>query len=217
LSTLKEIKGNLKQAGFKKEDIGVTLRLFLCLESLDKLVFTESPVTVNFVSGKNPFEYFTGYHQRRNGEEIYNIYVNGIAALIREENKQGFLYLPSGPKNQFKPARYTQEEFLVCTAAHEVRHRFQNNFLVKKFSPRSANLVKDDLLKSVIRFEELVFEECREIYAKEKRSKVYIKGRINQKEFDAKIIERLVAIKIHGKNAYSLREEITSIIKMSAP
>ena len=100
MSTLKEIKGNLKQAGFKKEDIGVTLRLFLCLESLDKLVFTESPVTVNFVSGKNPFEYFTGYHQRRNGEEIYNIYVNGIAALIREENKQGFLYLPSGPKNQ---------------------------------------------------------------------------------------------------------------------
>ena len=57
----------------------------------------------------------------------------------------------------------------------------------------------------------------REIYAKEKRSKVYIKGRINQKEFDAKIIERLVAIKIHGKNAYSLREETASIIKMSAP
>ena len=113
--------------------------------------------------------------------------------------------------------RPTWEELLVHIAAHEVRHRVQRDCSLKKFSPESANLVKDEFLKKIIRFNELVFEESRNIYIVENKSKTYIKGRINRAEFDARVIERLVAAKIDGKNAYSLREEIVSIIKMPAP
>ena len=106
---------------------------------------------------------------------------------------------------------------LVSVAAHEVRHRVQHDCSLKKFSSGSANLIKDGLSKSIIEFEESVFEEDRKTYIKENKSKAFIRGRINQKEFDASVIGLLVANKIHRKNAYSLREEITSIIKMSAP
>ena len=217
MSTLKELKKELKEKGAKKEDIKVALRMLVCLAGLDRLVFPENPATVNFSIGKYRLGFFTAHRlPSEQTEARYNIYINGLAKSLREEKKEG-LWILNVSKNQFRPMRPTWEELLVHIAAHEVRHRVQRDCSLKKFSPKSANLVKDELLKSTIKFNELVFEESRNIYIGENRSKAYIKGRINRKEFDARVIERLIAAKIHRKNIKDLLEEIVSVIKLQAP
>ncbi|MFH1423614.1 MAG: hypothetical protein ABIG29_01480 [Candidatus Nealsonbacteria bacterium] len=223
MSTLKEIKGSLKQAGFKKEDIKAVLRLLPYLGALDELVFPESPITIGFSTSKNRFEHFAGYHPGKNAEVKYSIFVNGLAGRLQEEKERRGLWVPDiktkpGHKKQSKLLKPTWEELLVPMAAHEVRHRVQNECLCKKFSPlKSAKLIKDDLLRAIVIFEGYVLEENEKTWTKENKPKAFIKERMERTEFDASVIERLVAVKIHGKNAYSLREEIVSIIKMSAP
>lgn len=217
MSTLKKIRKELKEKGAKTEDIRVALAMLVCLEALDRLVFPENPATINFSIRKHRFGYPIVYHPNKDTETRYSIYLDGIAGFFQEEKKGGGLYIPMGSKNQFRPIKPTLKELLVHIAAHEVRHRVQHDCFLKKFSPRSANLIRDGLLKLIIEFEGLVFEESRKIYIRENRSKAYIKDRTNRKEFDASVIERLVAKMIHRKNAYSLREEIVSVIKMQAP
>lgn len=222
MSTLKESQRTLEQAGFKEEDIKAVLRLLPYLGALDGLVFPESPITIGFSTSKNRFGHFAGYHPGKNAEVKYSIFVNGLAGRLREEKEHRGLWVPDiktrpGHKKQSKLLKPTWEELLVPMAAHEVRHRVQNECLCKKFSLKSAKLIKDDLLRAIVIFEGYVFEENEKTWIKENKPKAFIKERMERTEFDASIIERLVAAKIHGKNAYSLREEITSIIKMSAP
>ena len=217
MSTLKELKKELKEKGAKKEDIKMALRALICLEGIDRLVFPENPATINFSIGKYRLGFFAAHRlPSEQTEARYNIYINGLAKSLREEKKEG-LWIPNVSKNQFRPMRPTWEELLVYVAAHEVRHRVQHDCSLKRFSPKSANLVKDELLKSTIKFNELVFKESKNVYIKDNRSKAYIKGRINRKEFDAIAIERLIAAKIHRKNIKNLLEEIVSTIKMQAP
>lgn len=219
MSTLKETLSNeLKEKGAKKEDIKVALAIFAYLRTLDELVFPENPATVLFVARKHRSGCPVVHYPNKNTETRYGIYLDGIADYLRKEKEGGGLYIPMGSKNKFRPGmRRVWEELLVPWAAHEVRHRVQHDCSPKKFSPKSANFSESELLKSIIEFTELVFEEDRKIYIRENKSKAYIKSQINRKEFDAKVIERLVSKMIYRKNAYSLREEIASAIKLSAP
>lgn len=217
MSTLKELRKGLREKGAKREDIKAALKMLVYLGGLDRLVFPGNTATINFVVGKYRHGFFAA-HRLPNGqtEAGYNIYVNGLAKSLREEKKEG-LWILNVSKNQFRPMRPTWEELLVHIAAHEVRHRAQRDYSLKKFSPGSANSVKNGFLKRIIRFNELVFEESKNIYIAENKSKAYIKGRINRAEFDAGVIERLIAAKIYRKNIKDLLEEIVSTIKMQAP
>ena len=194
----------------------MALTIFVYLAALDRLVFPEDPVAINFSIRKHCSGFLVAHHPNKNAETRYNIYVDGLADLWEARKKERKSWIP-GNRRGHRLVKATREELLVSLAAHEVRHRVQSDCSPKKFSPKSANLVKDKFIKSIIRFEALVLEEDRKTYNKENKSKFFIRGRINRKEFDATVIERLIASKIHRKNAYSLREETASIIKMSAP
>lgn len=216
MSTLQEIRKNLKSKGAKKEDIKMALVMLMRLEVLDKMVFPENPATINFSIRKHPYGYPVAHRLPDEYTEArYNIYLDGLADFLREEKRKECLWIPKRPRSLLlKP---TWEELLVPMMAHEVRHRAQCDCSLKKFSPRNSSLVKDDLLRSIVEFNELEVEERYKIYVRENKSKTFIRDRINRKEFDASVIEDLVAIKIHRKNAYSLREEIASAIKLEAP
>jgi len=215
LSTLQEIRKNLKKKGAKKEDIKIGLVILDRLQGLDSMVFPENPATINFSVAKHRFGYPVAHHPNKNSETRYSIYLDGIAAFFKEEKKRRCLWIAGNRKGR-KLLRPTWEELIVPVAAHEVRHRVQCGSL-KKFSPRSSNLIKNDPLRSIIEFNELEFKERYKIYIRENKSKIFIRDRINRKEFDASTIERLVASMIHRENAYSLREEIASTIKLQAP
>ena len=217
MSTLKEIRKELKAKGAKKEDIKIALAVLARLESLDRLVFPENPATINFSIRKHRFGYPIGYHPNKNTEVRYSIYLDGVAGFFQEEKKKRGLWIPRSSKNQTRFLRLTWEELLVSIVAHEIRHRVQQDCSLKKFSPKVANLVEDELLKAIIEFNELEFEERRKIYIRDNKSKTFIKDRVNRKEFDASVIERLVANMIHRKNAYSLREKIVSAIRLQVP
>ena len=220
MSTLKEIGKDLKEKGAKKEDIKMALAIMVYLSSLDSLVFPENPAIINFSIRRHRFGYPVGHHPAKNDEARYNIYLDGVARFLREEKKERGLWIPNlnkGSRNRSKLLRPTWEELLVPMAAHEVRHRVQCDCSCGQFSPKNTSLVKDRLLRAIVTFEGYVFEENKKTWTQENKPRAYIQERMEPKEFDASVIERLIAAKIHGKNAYSLREEIVSIIKMSAP
>jgi hypothetical protein len=216
LSTLKEIRKKLKNKGAKKEDVKMALEILIRLELLDSMVFPENPATVNFSIKKHHYGFPVGYHPYKNDEIKYTIYLDGIAELFMEEKGKKCLWI-AGNRKGHRLIRPIWEELIVPIVAHEVRHRVQQDCSLKKFSPKSSILVEDDLLRSIIEFNKLLFNERRKIYIRENKPKAFIRDRINRKEFDATIIEGLVANTIHQKNAYSLRKEIVSIIKMQAP
>jgi hypothetical protein len=216
LSTLQETRKNLKRRGAKKEDIKVALIILDRLQGLDNMVFPENPATINFSIARHRFGYPVAHHPNKNSETRYSIYLDGIADFLKEERRQKSLWIAGNRKGR-RLLRPTWEELIIPMAAHEVRHRVQCDCSLKKFSPRSSSLIKDDPLRSIIEFNELELKERYKIYVRESKSKTFIKDRINRKEFDASTIERLVANMIHRKNAYSLREEIASVIKLQAP
>lgn len=216
MNTLQEIRENLKREGAKKEDIKLALAIMVRLETLDGMVFPENPVTINFSIKRHRFGYVAGHFPDKSSETRYNIYLCGLVASLKEWKNSKSLWIPGNRKDR-RLVRLTWDELLVSIAAHEVRHRVQFDYPLRKFSPRSSSLVKDEPLRSIIEFNELEFEERYKIYIREKKSKTFISERINRKEFDASTIERLVAHMVHRKHAYSLRKEIVAAIKLQAP
>lgn len=212
MSTLKKIRKDLESKGARNEDIEMALAVLVRLEAIDRMVFPKNTAIINFSIGKGRFGHPIGHNKRK---AKYNIYLDGLANFFQEEKRKKCLWIPKRPKSLL--LRATQEELLISIAAHEVRHRVQSDCSIKKFSSKNVDLIKDKLLRAVVRFNILEFEEREKIYIRDKESKAFIKDRINRREFDASVIERLVAIKVHQKNVYNLREEIISTIRLEAP
>jgi hypothetical protein len=218
LSTLKEIRKELKDKRYKKEDINMAFAISRRLETLDRMVFPENPSPIGFSMRKNRFGFLAAHGPPEKDTGLrYFIHVEGINELVHEEKNKKWFFIPKNSNREAKLVRFTWEELLVSVAAHEVRHRVQHDCSIKKFSPRSACLIEDHILRSVIEFNKKEFEKREQIYIRDNEPKVYIKNRINRKEFDASTIEIFITNKIHGKDAYSLREEIARIIKLQAP
>jgi len=217
MSTLREIRKNLKKAGAQRKDIKMALSMMIRLEKLDRIIFPKNPATICFSIKKHRFGYYITHiiSDKHTKERYYSIYLDGLADFFQEEKQKRFFWVSKNLKT--KLIKYTSEELLLSIIAHEVRHRIQQDYSIKKFSNKSASLVKEKILKEVIIFNSFEFKERKKIYIREGKSKEFIEDRINPKEFDASIIENLVAIEIHRKNKNELREKIISAIKLQAP
>jgi len=215
LSTLKEIRRDLKKKGASREDIEIALELMVRISSLDELVFSkDESCLITLVPTRKHVYGFPAAYSRANGdeEETYLIFVNGIADFLKKEKSQKKMVITKEKgRNRLKLVPPTWDGLLVPMAAHEVRHRVQRKLKVKKFSPKAKPF--DEVLKWTIEFYTIEFEERKKIYIEEGKSQRYIKDRINPREFDASVIESFVASRIRGRNAGKMKEEIASIIK----
>ncbi len=189
---------------------------------LDKRIFPENPANFNFVLEKNPHGHFAGFikPEREEKERSYQIFTKDLAKFIEDEgDNEVSIFSPDG---QLKRERQYYPSFLI--AAHEIRHRVQHDRPIRQFSPEDAKLVKDNILRSIIKFQEMVFKEDKKIYRKEKRSEEFIKDKLNPKEFDARVIERLIGNKLNeipkrlgtAMDVGDL-DDFASILQMSAP
>ena len=200
----------------EEKDIKMARKILIRLEALDKMVFPEKPANFNFSIKKNFFGCFVSQDPNKRVKSRYTIYLPGLADALNEEKQRKVFWLAEKRGNK-KLSDPTWEELLVGIAAHEVRHRFQSDCPCKKFSFKSAATLEDGLLRAAVRFTGLKFKQLKKIYADQGRTKAFISHRTNRKEFDASVIERLVANMIHRKNAYSLLQEIVAAIKLQAP
>ena|SRR3989338_9478331 len=151
--------------------------------------------------------------------------VKDLAECFKEE--KGKKVPIFGPGRHLKLEKYQSDgQFLISVAAHEVRHRIQHDNLIRKFSPEDAKLIDDPLLRLIIEFYEMEFEEREKIYRREKRPEEFIREKLSPKEFDATVIEKFVANKMNEKFTKKPRptlldlkdyEEIVSMIQIAAP
>tara|TARA_B100001971_G_C18215420_1_gene553486 strand:+ start:238 stop:957 length:720 start_codon:yes stop_codon:yes gene_type:complete len=217
---IKKIRKELKEEGFDKDDIEIVLKLTKRISYLDKRIFPDNPAEFCFVR-KNPEEFFAGFIKpRKNSKKrTYNIYIIGLAKMLRKEKSIGWVLIRE-QKTRWRSRiiKYTWEVLLLSIAAHEVRHRIQHDLSIKKLSPNDTDLVDDKFLGAIISFNETYFSECRI-----GKSVKYINERLNPKEFDAKVIGRLVQHKVHKNSLKSsqdwsrLLKDIVSVLKIQAP
>ena len=162
---------------------------------LDRAIFRENPAAFNFGLKENQYGLFVGFIQPRKGEKerSYQIEVKNLAGIMEKEvNMINPLFTRGGQLQDVR--RYLPD---LAIAAHEVRHRVQHDRKVRRFSPESAKLVKNKILQSIIKFQEMVFKEDEKIYRRDKKPERFIKDRLGPKEFDAKVIERLISNRLY--------------------
>ncbi|MDO8558960.1 MAG: hypothetical protein Q7R84_01380 [bacterium] len=216
---LEETEKKLKEAGAEKRDIEAALLLMKQIGFLDRRVFPKNPAAFNFALKGEDLAGFI-IPEGDGKERSYQIMVSGLAKLMENKKKQDVSIFDSEGRRksdkQFTPG--------LSIAAHEIRHRAQRDLQVKQFAPGDAEVVKDDILRSIIKFQEMLFKETEKIYRREKRSEEFIKEKLSPKEFDASVIERFIGNKLNdipkrlgsGMEIGDL-DEFASIIQMSAP
>ncbi len=190
----------------------MALNILVWLGMLDRMIFREKPAVINF---SLKFREFQVAHHPDNSEVRYTICLDGLADSMKKEKEKGCLWIP-GNRRRRRLRKPTWNELIIPIAAHEVRHRVQTDRSVKQFSSESSEMIEDDLLRSIVEYNGLVFQEEYAIYFRENRSEDFIGKRLSLKEFDAKVAEQLVANMIHRKDAYSFKE-IASAIQLQAP
>jgi len=217
--SLQEIGQELKEKGVEERNIKMALALMKRIGALDRKIFPENPASFIFALKEDIPGDFAGFvrPEKDEKERSYQITVKNIAEYIKEE--EGKKVPIFGPERQLKFQKYDKEQFLISVAAHEIRHRVQHDHSIKNFSPEDAKLVDDQLLRYIIEFYEIEFEEREKIYRRENKSEEFIKKKLGPKEFDAMVIEKFVANKLHKKPITTPEEleEIVSMIKIVAP
>lgn len=220
-----EIQQELQEKGVERENIEAALALMKRMGFLDRKIFPENPAAFNFALKENSSGDFAGFiRPEKDGKErSYQICVKDLAECFKEEKSKKVPIF--GPERQLKLKKYQNEgQFLISIAAHEVRHRIQHDNFIRKFSPEDTKLVQDPLLRNIIKFYGIEFKEREKIYLKEGKSEEFIKEKLGPKEFDAMVIEKFVANKMHEK-IKKLKtklepedyEEIVSMIQIAAP
>lgn len=216
LEILNRLRRELRDKGMERKDIEKALRLMLKIETFDRAIFPDSPAPFELIAKKNPKGDFAGYYPRtEKQEEHYGIYVKGLLeALWHEKRVIRLFVLKRGKPDLSKAVSLTWGQLLTAVSAHEVRHRLQYEGSVRKFSKEDAGLVDDRLLRAVIKFCQIEFEEREKIYIRDNEPVKYIKEKLSSREFDASIVERFIASKIHQGAGF---EEVVLAIKLSAP
>ena len=198
---LEQIESELKEMGVEDKDIEIALKLITRIGALDRKIFPDNPVTFSYTLKEPPEKEFVGFEipEADEKERFYRIYLKNLARTVNNRIKEELLpfFKLGEEKKQIKLLKHKPEEFLLSVAAHEVRHRVQKDFSLEPLSPDSARSIENQLLKSIIEYRELEFEEIKKILIREKKSEEYISYRMRPDEFDAKVIELFVANKIH--------------------
>jgi len=220
LKNIKAIKKEFRGLGFVEEDIKIATDLMKWIGAIDKKVFPNNPAEFIFGTKKHKWDFFAAFidPEKNSNKRQYKIYTRGLADLLKDEKKAKKALLKrkhSGYKSIL--ISHTWQELFLGIAVHEVRHRIQHDLKIKMFSAKDIDRSDTSLLGNILCLNKLIFETKKEIHIEEKRSKRYIQNRQKQVEFDASFIQKLVIQKIHGKNVYSLSDQIVKIIKIQAP
>jgi hypothetical protein len=127
----------LKRLKMREKDIETALFIGEWMLLMDKTIFGSGKITYVTSPPKNENGLGPGYVADK---DIYVVFVEGIYGRMEEIMKKGFLRCWKKGKKWHCPEEKIQrqispEEFLIATAAHEVRHRIQNKREVELFSP----------------------------------------------------------------------------------
>jgi hypothetical protein len=189
----------------KLEDFATALVLGGIIKALDELVFKEKTTKVKVVDIKpKENEAFVRYQPEEDYYEIDGYIDDIVVKQARMYRHFPFEMLKEGKdrlKEWYKFPPYSEIEYLISLAAHEVRHRVQCKLSVTVFSLENALDAKDPYLKGLIKFVEMCFK------------KEPLTSKYTDKEFDAKIIFWLTG-KILQKNGNL--SEIALIIQEDA-
>jgi len=174
----------LQKIGIKKEEIEITIKLMCAMSYFDSIFFKKG-VEMNFSLYDEP-DLYAGYHSKEGEEdnEAYHIFVKRISDKIKERNKNCVSF---DSLNKLNFVENTEEEFILSVAAHEVRHRLQKSDEQKnKIELFDRNKEYPKNINNFVEFERLFFEEEEKV-----RSEEYIKGRLSDLEFDARVVESI--------------------------
>lgn len=154
------------------------------LGTIDELVFPDNPVKeIRIVPDAPPHGLHYGYvPPAEDGDgDFYQICAVGIDRQM-EKDLQGKIILMKDLRNGSVNScqAKTRNEYLLQIAGHEVRHRVQYLHSITFFEWKSRKLIHDPYLRDLIRFMHWL---CR--YAPQRGNP--------RKEFDAKVVEYLVA------------------------
>ncbi len=213
MSTLKNFKEFLKDKGVIEEDIEMSAKIAKRIKVLDNIIFPKKPAHIDLSIIKSDFGHLVAYFP---GEAQYIIYLDGIAEVFERMQKIKRFWLYSNNFLQYGLNIPTLEELLISIASHEIRHRIQYQFSVKKFSSESINDIKDNYLKAIVEFIALAFEKKYQSCIKKHKTEEYINDRINNNEFDAEVVEFLFINSIRQNPELSY-EEIALLLKLEAP
>lgn len=213
MSTVKEMKERfrkgLRKRGMREPDIRIALEICALISVFDQIIFSsDDPCRVEFNVGKkrqgskNKVETWASYTPRKKGrEERYTINVAGLERIYRSKCRKRFLKI-AGKKvsvlqKDGKNCReaVSRDVWAATVAAHEVRHRiqFRRPDAVRMFTSRTWRKVRDPLLENISRFVHYWFKYQRRDMRKDGASEEIIAKMTNRLEFDAAVIETLVA------------------------
>ncbi len=193
------VKKGLLEKGIEHEDVQVATDLMSCIASINESLGIKEDLSLNFSISQNEFGDVAGFSSSDKEKDGYVVYARGISSNILESihkipqvDDKGF---PVGGYSDWdKP---TMEEILISTATHEARHRLQHH-KSSIINPEKIKKYDNNLLRSVAKYVNLIFEEEIKQYHREKRSEEYIEHKTNRSEFDARVIEVMTLIKLHS-------------------
>lgn len=218
LQTDEEVGRELRKRGIEEEKIKMAFELKKQIKTLDRMIFPENPRPFCFIlKESHPGQCATyGPDGADDEDRFYGICLENLLKNLTEGKEASRLMVPrkGKTKRQSNLPRYTWKELFVATAAHEVRHRLQFNCSIRRFSLEAANSVDDRFLKDVIKLVGLEFNHKRQILNERGVAEEYIDHVLDSLEFDAEVIEKIVAYKVHEKAPL---DEIVSVIQMQAP
>jgi hypothetical protein len=201
-----------------KERIDTIKKLTLYIIFFNELVFSEQKrksVHIAFYKKRHRFDFIASYYHPCMGScefEIYGIYIPGTK-IIKERKVISFdkngVMIPDVDEYKDVP-NATKEEQLMSIAAHEVRHRLQYNIMVLPIT--GNNFFRNEKLNSFIKYNQFDIGCKEEIYRENNGSEEFIKSRINNKEFDASLIELIVLSQIHNNESV---ENVLKTLRMS--
>jgi len=142
----------------EENSIKKALKLAQMIGDLDELVFREESINQNEIEiriikakpkqGDNYVQYVPK-EKSKTGEDYYEIF-GYIDEIVKEKVLKHRHVHPQPEKNWEDFSPYTEEDFFVAIAAHEVRHRVQSNLQISLFSPEDVNKTKDPYLMFLI-------------------------------------------------------------------
>ena len=193
-----------------KRSLPASFQLIKLIAELDKMVFEKDAIReIVFVEKEigEEMDCFAGYHPEHEspeGKEYYTVHecLDNKIQKVLPTQKHIYINEVLSHSSWEDLQTFTEEEFLVGLAAHEVRHRVQERFQTSLFSPEEKKKTKNKDLKALLVLIEMKLKK-----------EAFLTANDFLKEFDACIIEYLAAKKWHeGANF----QEIVKIIKKSA-
>ena len=189
-------------------DRDVAYQVAHIIAKLDKLVLSEDPIARIEIVRQQPSKEDAGrgsyFRYVTAGERIgerYVIFIIGIEDFLQEELRQKrhlALVKNRDQESWEETPLFTREELLIAIASHEVRHRLQNHAPITIFSQQNTSQVVSLKLMGAVLAE--LFERG-------------LSGGNIQREYDAKVIEYLVAKEAHSHFGKFQLEKIAEVIK----